>query len=71
MINKKARIQFFLLVTDYAVDDTSNIYTVEQKLELIKFRENCRAWSEGETFPTIPFWFPYPDLYDVIFGDSK
>lgn len=71
MINLKARIQFFLLVTDYAVDDASNIYTVEQKLELIEFRESCRAWAEGEEIPSMPSWFPYPDLYDVIFGDSK
>lgn len=68
-INKKARIQFFLLVTDYVIND--NRYTDEQKIEMINFRDECRAWQEGKQFPSFPSWFPYPDLYDVIFGDHK
>lgn len=63
---KKAKIQFFLQVTDY-IEFGTHFYTPEQEEEMLNYRQELREWDETKNFPTIPLWFPTPELYFYIF----
>jgi hypothetical protein len=64
-INMKARIQFFLLVTDYVKNDPD--FTIEEKELVALFRVECKNWNKDLPLPLFPECMPYPDLYDQMF----
>jgi hypothetical protein len=66
---KRAKVEQLLLSTDY-VEYGSHFFTPEQEEEMIDYRIKLREWDELKPLPTLPNWFPTPDLYLYIFRNK-
>lgn len=69
-LEKRAKVEQLLLSTDY-VEHGTHFFTVEQEAEILDYRQKLRDWDELKPFPTLPQFFPVPDLYIYLFRNKK
>lgn len=69
-LEKRAKVEQFLLSTDY-VEHGTHFFTPEQEAEILDYRIKLKEWDELKPFPTLPECFPVPDLYLYIFRNKK